>query len=67
MPVDRTLILLGPPGVGKSTQAKRLAKRYGMPRLSTGDMLRDAIAQGSEPGQVAQPMMERGESYRKLL
>jgi adenylate kinase len=61
MPVDRTLILLGPPGVGKSTQAKRLAKRYGMPRLSTGDMLRNTIAQGSELGQVAQPMMERGE------
>jgi adenylate kinase len=61
MPVDRTLILLGPPGVGKSTQAKRLAKRYGMPRLSTGDMLRDAIAQRSELGEVAQPMMERGE------
>jgi len=61
MGLRRPLILLGPPGAGKGTQAKRLAKRYAVPHLSTGDMLRDAIAHGTDLGKKAQPIMERGE------
>jgi len=61
MSLHRALILLGPPGAGKGTQAKRLARLYGVPHLSTGDMLREAIAHGEELGRKAQPIMERGE------
>lgn len=61
MGFHRALILLGPPGAGKGTQAKRLAKLYSVPHLSTGDMLRDAIARGTDLGRQAQPIMERGE------
>jgi len=52
---------LGPPGAGKGTQANRAAKQYGVPHLSTGDMLRDAVAHGTELGRLAKPIMERGE------
>jgi adenylate kinase len=61
MALHRALILLGPPGAGKGTQAKRLAERYGVPHLSTGDMLREAIALGTPVGRAAAPIMERGE------
>jgi adenylate kinase len=61
MALERAFIFLGPPGAGKGTQAKILARRYGMPHLSTGDMLREAVAQGTKVGVEAKPLMERGE------
>lgn len=59
--LDRALIFLGPPGSGKGTQAKVLAGKYGVPHLSTGDMLRDHIAKSTPLGLKAKPLMERGE------
>src|SRR5271154_483968 len=55
------LILFGPPAAGKGTQAKRLVETRGMVQLSTGDMLRAAIASGSELGQRVDGIMKRGE------
>jgi len=61
MPFNHALILLGPPGAGKGTQAKLIAKKLGVPHLSTGDMFRDAVNRDTPTGHLAKPIMERGE------
>lgn len=58
---SRNLLLLGPPGGGKGTQAVRLAARLGVPHVSTGDLLRAAIAGGTPLGREAKAFMDRGE------
>jgi adenylate kinase len=55
------LILLGPPGAGKGTQSARLAKHYGVAHLSTGDMLREAIREGTPLGLLAKDALENGQ------
>ena len=55
------LILLGPPGTGKGTQAKRIAERLGLLHIATGDMFREAVQQNSELGRLAKSYMDRGE------
>ncbi len=55
------LILLGPPGAGKGTQAQRLIEKHQIPQLSTGDMLREAVAKQTEVGRRAQAVMDAGQ------
>lgn len=55
------LIMLGPPGAGKGTQAERFARTRGIPKISTGDILRDAVTAGTEIGLRAKAIMDRGE------
>jgi adenylate kinase len=55
------IILVGAPGSGKGTQAKRIAQRLGVPQISTGDLLRDNVSRGTELGRQAKQAMDRGE------
>jgi adenylate kinase len=55
------MVLLGPPGAGKGTQSKRIMERYGIPQVSTGDLLRENVARGTDLGLAAKAVMARGE------
>ena len=55
------IVLLGPPGAGKGTQAKRIAERYSIPQISTGDLLREHVKQATAVGLLAKDVMARGE------
>ncbi|MEJ2182532.1 MAG: adenylate kinase [Nitrospirota bacterium] len=55
------LVLLGAPGAGKGTQAKKLIEKYGIPQISTGDLLRKAVADGTSLGKEAKAYMDKGE------
>jgi adenylate kinase len=55
------VVLLGPPGAGKGTQSKRIMERYLIPQISTGDILRENVVQGTELGMAAKAVMARGE------
>jgi adenylate kinase len=55
------IVLLGPPGAGKGTQAARVACRFGTPHIATGDIFRANVASGTELGQIAQEYMDRGD------
>jgi adenylate kinase len=55
------ILLLGPQGSGKGTQAKLISAHYGIPHIATGDMLREAIAEGTELGRLVEPILERGD------
>ena len=54
------VVMLGPPGAGKGTQAERFARRHGVPKISTGDILREAVAEATELGRIARETMDAG-------
>jgi adenylate kinase len=54
------VVMLGPPGAGKGTQAERLARHRGLPKISTGDILREAVTAGTELGRIAKATMDAG-------
>ncbi|HEX3267998.1 MAG TPA: adenylate kinase [Gaiellaceae bacterium] len=58
MPLD--ILLLGPQGAGKGTQGKLISREYGVPHIATGDILREAIAEGTELGRTAEPLLNSG-------
>jgi adenylate kinase len=60
-PVATNLVMLGAPGAGKGTQAERFAQAHGIPKISTGDILREAVQNGTEIGLRAKAIMDRGE------
>lgn len=60
MPPPFDILLLGPPGAGKGTQGVLLSRRLGLPKLATGDLLRDAVARGTPLGRQAKAVMESG-------
>jgi adenylate kinase len=55
------VVMLGPPGAGKGTQAERFARTHGLPKISTGDILREAVHEGTKLGCIAKATMDRGE------
>jgi adenylate kinase len=59
--VALNLVVMGPPGAGKGTQAERFAREHGIPKISTGDILREAVAGGTELGRRVKALMDRGE------
>lgn len=59
--VSLNLVIMGPPGAGKGTQAERFAREHGIPKISTGDILREAVAAGTPLGQKANAVMDRGD------
>jgi adenylate kinase len=59
--VALNVVFMGPPGAGKGTQAERFAREHGIPKISTGDILREAVAAGTPLGQKAKAVMDRGD------